>query len=65
MQLTYALGVTALRELDSFLDTGRGVARESIMEVADKVISVVFRQSHKGATHHYELHLVYTMSQLS
>lgn len=65
MQPTYALGVTTFGEPDSFLDTGGGVTRESVVKVADEVVSVVFRQSHEGTTHHYELHFVYTVSQLS
>ena len=46
-----------LAELDCLMDIARRVARQSVMQVADKVVSVVKWQRHEGTTHQNKFHL--------
>ena len=39
------------------MDTARRVARQSVVQVTDKVVSVVEWQRHEGTTHQDKLHL--------
>lgn len=63
-QLTNTLCVAPFWVQHGFIDTGRRVSRKSIMEVPDKIISVVFWEGHECAAHHNELNLVHIMAEL-
>ena len=49
--------------LDRLLDVVGGVAREGVVKVADKVVSVISRKGHEGSAHHDELDLVGAVSK--
>ena len=52
-----ALGAALLAEADSLSRAGGAVARQRIMQVAHKVVSIVQGQGHERAPHQDELNL--------
>ena len=50
--------------LDSLSDATTGVSRQCIMEIADKIITVVFWQAHERSSHHDEFYFVDAVTKL-
>lgn len=62
---SYAFGLALFRKLNCFLVVGGDVATESIMKVSDEVVSILVIKGHESPSHHYKLHFVNVMPDLS
>ena len=58
-----ALGVALLRVRHGLLDVVARVARESIVEIAHKVVAILGIEAHERASHDDELDLIDRMSE--
>ena len=50
--------------LDSLFHVAAGVSRESVVQTANEVVTIIIRETHERSTHHDELHLVHAVTQL-
>lgn len=58
-----ALSPALFAVLNRLLNRGGGVATQSIMQIADEVVSVLRIHAQECSTHNNELHLIYTVSK--